>query len=157
MEGLESRKLLAVVLILVVAATMIIAASDDNCGELCLAEPGGLSLSQRVSVSEAIGLIQANEGNPDFVILDVRTSSEYAAGHIESAMNLDYYSNSFQHDLGMLDKEKTYLVYCLTGYRSGLAMDMMEDLGFEYVYGLSGGVEDWQFHGWPLATPEKAG
>lgn len=149
-----SRKLLVIALIMVVAATMIIAASDDNCGELCLAEPGAQFDSPRkISADQALGLIQANEGNPDFLILDVRTSSEYAAGHIEDAFNLDYYSPSFQNDLDMLDRDKTYLVYCRTGHRSGLTVDMMQYLGFEYVYDLSGGIEDWV---WRLASPEQA-
>jgi len=65
-------------------------------------------------VKDAYTLIQKNKGNPDFVILDVRTPAEFADEHIENAINLDYYSETFRDDLNKLDKTKTYLIYCRT-------------------------------------------
>ena len=40
-----------------------------------------------ISVEECYTLIQENQENPDFIILDVRTPSEYASGYIENAVN----------------------------------------------------------------------
>jgi len=97
-----------------------------------------------ITLEEAFALIEDNRGNQDFIIIDVRTPEEYAGGHIERAINLDYYSETFADELNQLDKEKTYLIYCRTDHRSGLALDMMAELGFWEVYNLLGGIEQWE-------------
>ena len=56
-------------------------------------------------------LIQDNQSNQDFVILDMRTKSSFLTGHIDQAQNLDYYSSTFRSDLDQLDKNLAYLVY----------------------------------------------
>ena len=107
-------------------------------------------LFQDVSVQEAFSLIEDNRGNADFIILDVRRASEYQEGHLESALNLDYHSSSFASELDKLDKDKTYLVYCRSGNRSSGAAKIMEELGFNNVYNMLGGIIDWQDEGFPV-------
>ncbi|MCK6599511.1 MAG: rhodanese-like domain-containing protein, partial [Bdellovibrionaceae bacterium] len=62
----------------------------------------------------------------DSVILDVRTPDEYLSGHIKGAINIDFYASDFQNQLGKLDKEKDYKVYCRSGNRSSKAVNMMK-------------------------------
>lgn len=100
---------------------------------------------------EAYDLIKANEGNPNFVILDVRTPEEFEEEHIENAINIDYYMDErtnytkyFRDELDNLHKEKTYLVYCLVDIRSRTTLEMMEHLGFREVYDMSGGIVQWK-------------
>lgn len=76
----------------------------------------------------------------DVVILDIRTPEEYNQGHIEGAVNIDFYSDDFSNQLDELDKTKTYLTYCRSGRRSGLSLETMRDLGFLEVYDLNGGI-----------------
>lgn len=102
-----------------------------------------------VSPQEAHGLIQQNAGNADFVILDVRTPQEYAAGHIAGSVNLDFYRSDFEAGLDKLDKTRVYLVYCRSGHRSGQAVDIMRKLGFAEVYNMDGGIVDWETAGLP--------
>ena len=71
-----------------------------------------------VTIQEAYELIMDNKGNGNFIILDVRTPQEYASGHLEDAINIDYNSPTFQESLTTFDKDKTYLLYCRTGNRS---------------------------------------
>ncbi len=97
-----------------------------------------------ITTQDAFTLIQSNEDNPDFVIIDVRTPQEFATGHIENAINLDYRSETFQEELNSLDKDKTYLVYCGVGSRSASALDIMGVLGFMEAYNMLGGIEQWQ-------------
>lgn len=74
------------------------------------------------------------------VILDVRTAGEYTSGHIQNSINLDFYGQNFKTELAKLDTSKTYLVYCRTGHRSGIAANyMVQELGFTKVKNLSGG------------------
>lgn len=73
------------------------------------------------------------------VVLDVRTPKEVAAGKIENAEVLDFYSKDFLDKLQTFDKDKTYLVYCKSGGRSATACGMMKAAGFKEVYNLDGG------------------
>lgn len=103
-----------------------------------------------ISPEEAYELIQKNKGNSDFIILDVRTPNEFSEGHIEGAINIDFYSKSFREELNKLNKTKTYLVYCRTGHRSGLASKIMEELGFQHIYNMKGGIVKWKAKGFPV-------
>lgn len=89
---------------------------------------------------------------PDQVILDIRTMDEVNKGIIPGAVHLDYYDKSFQKKLGQLNKSKTYYVYCHVGGRSAAASKSMEDMGFEFVYDLEGGIVNWQAKGYQLSV-----
>ena len=102
-----------------------------------------------ITPQEAFTLIQNNQNNPDFVIIDVRTREEFTEEHIENAINIDYYAESFQDELNNLDKDKTYLVYCRSGKRSRNALDTMKELNFREAYNMSGGIIQWTAEGLP--------
>lgn len=82
---------------------------------------------------------------PNTVIIDVRTAGEFAGGKIRGARNLDVMSPTFQSQVANLPKDKTYLLYCRSGNRSGQACGIMSDLGFEKVKNLAGGIMRWPF------------
>ena len=103
-----------------------------------------------VSAKQAVDLIQRNKGNPRFVILDIRTPEEYAEGHIEGAVNMDYYHPGFQVELNKLDKTKVYLMYCRTGNRSGQAFEFMKEQHFTEVYHMEDGIVSWRKEGLPV-------
>ncbi len=105
-----------------------------------------------ISPVDGLAMIEKNKNNPEFMILDVRTPQEYAMEHISGAMNLDYYSQSFQTDLNRLNKGNTYLIYCRTGRRSGHTLNMMRELGFSGVYDIAGGIKAWKAKSLPYLT-----
>lgn len=82
---------------------------------------------------------------PNTVIIDVRSAGEFAGGKIRGARNLDIMSSDFSNQVKNLPKDKTYLVYCRSGNRSGQACEIMGDLGFENVNNLKGGIMSWPF------------
>ncbi|MBK6879038.1 MAG: rhodanese-like domain-containing protein [Ignavibacteria bacterium] len=82
-----------------------------------------------------------------YVLLDVRTSNEFNAGHLMGSLNIDFYDQNFESNIDELDKRMKYLVYCRSGNRSRQAMFLMRDLGFEEVYNLAGGIIAWHDHG----------
>ncbi len=102
-----------------------------------------------ITPQEAFTLIQNNQNNPDFVIIDVRTPEEFVAEYIENATNIDFYSEAFQDTLNTLDKNKTYLIYCRSGARSGSTLDIMDELNFEEVYNILGGMLQWKLEELP--------
>ncbi len=103
-----------------------------------------------IGVDEAVELIEKNKDNGDFIILDIRTPEEYEYGHLENAINIDFYSDSFQQDLARLEKNKIYLEYCMSGIRSARALDLMKKLGFPEVYEIQGGITSWIENGYPI-------
>jgi rhodanese-related sulfurtransferase len=105
-----------------------------------------------IAPEDAFFLIQENESDPNFVILDVRTPGEFSSEHIQNAINMDYFSASFEEDLDKLDKNKTYLVYCHSGFRSGNTLIIMEALNYVEVYDMLGGIVAWKELGFPTTS-----
>jgi rhodanese-related sulfurtransferase len=113
------------------------------------ASEAGSEPGRNVEPGEAQALIRENSGDREFVVLDVRTPDEFAQGHIEGAVLVDYRSPGFRDKMAGLDRSKTYLVYCRTGNRSVGAMKIMSDLGFRSYYHLEGGFKRWVEEGLP--------
>lgn len=103
-----------------------------------------------LSVAEAYTMIQDNQGKADFVILDVRTPSEFAEAHIEGAVSLDFNAVNFEAEVDKLDKDIRYLVYCRTSNRSGQAVNVMKNLGFKEVNDMDGGIVAWRGADYPV-------
>jgi len=108
-----------------------------------------IQIIEHIPPKEVYILIQENKDNQNFVILDLRTSKEFLDEYIENAVNLDYYSNTFRNDLDKLDKNKTYLIYCRSGSRSGNALNITKELGFKEAYNMLGGITKWKSEGLP--------
>jgi rhodanese-related sulfurtransferase len=104
---------------------------------------------KNITPDEALVLIEKNKDNSNLVILDVRTDKEFKGGHIENAINLDFYSETFTDDLNKLDKDKIYITHCQAGGRSAKTLEIMEDLGFIEVYNMEGGIAEWKKKGLP--------
>lgn len=89
---------------------------------------------------------------PNTVVLDVRTPAEFASGHLPDAVNIDVQSADFAAQLAGLDKNVPYAVYCRSGNRSQVALDVMEGAGFTHAYHLGGGIGAWQQAGGQIVT-----
>lgn len=77
-------------------------------------------------------------------VVDVRTESEYAEGHIEKATNIDVLQANFQDKVASLDKDKPIMVYCKVGGRSAKAAGILKEMGFKDVTDLEGGYTAWK-------------
>lgn len=83
-------------------------------------------------------------------LLDVRTSKEYAEGHLADAHQLDYLNTeAFDAGIKQLDKSRTYYIYCRSGKRSHGACLKMKKQGFK-VYDMEGGILNWTKLGMPV-------
>lgn len=85
-----------------------------------------------------------------YELLDLRTPEEFSNGHIEGAKNIDFKHEDFQSMLDELDKEKTYLLYCRTGNKSGQTLDLMKERGFRESYNMLGGIVEWNDEGYDV-------
>ena len=104
-----------------------------------------------VTVEQAAGLINSE---PDIVVLDVRTPAEFAAGHIEGAINVDFMSHDFERLLAQLDSGKRYVMHCKSGGRSTRALSKMRAAGFDQVSHMVGGFDGWEDAGKSVYRPE---
>ncbi len=103
-----------------------------------------------ISVDEAASITE--DPPDDLVVLDVRTPEEYAEGHLEGAVLVDFYDADFTDQLAALDSDVPYLVYCRSGNRSGQTLDVMEQLGFTSAVDVDGGIVAWSGAGLPVTT-----
>lgn len=105
-----------------------------------------------ISVTQAKDTILAHTNDPWFVILDVRRPSEYEIKHLEKGVNIDYYLTDFATILSTLNKNKTYLIHCASGGRSGQVYTMMQNMNFQKVYNMDYGLNAWSSAGYPTVT-----
>jgi len=96
-----------------------------------------------ITVEEMDSLIEM--GNVK--LIDVRTPEEYAQGHIEGAVNIDFRDEDFKKLVSQVDKSKPVAVYCGRGGRSGKCSAYMKKAGFTKIYDLDGGITEWKFKG----------
>jgi rhodanese-related sulfurtransferase len=78
------------------------------------------------------------------ILLDVRTAGEFSSGTIPGALHVDFLSPNFAKNVGQLDKDATYFLFCRSGNRSGQACKTMHKMGFD-VRNLSGGIGEYPF------------
>lgn len=133
---------------IVVITIIALAAAFAGCSD----EPPitvPVQVIKEISAAEAYAMVQQNAGKADFIILDVRTPAEFAAGHLAGAILIDFNAGSYRTEVDKLDKSKRYLVYCRTSNRSGQAVAVMKELGFKEVYDMDGGIVAWEAAGYP--------
>ena len=100
-----------------------------------------------LNCDEAYQLIQANAGNPKFMIMDVRPFELFDQGHIEGAKCKPF--DSIYSGIKSLDKNGIYFIYWATEWRSGEAAEIMNDKGFKEVYYLGEWLQVWVQKGLP--------
>ena len=83
----------------------------------------------------------------DYILVDVRTAEEYDSGHIQNAVNFDFYSESFQNDILSLDKSASIVLYCRTQNRSTKTANYLKENGYKEITVLEGGITSWVKNG----------
>jgi phage shock protein E len=113
---------------------------------------GFFSCSQPQQDGTAIKTITATEykeqAKKEGILVDVRTTQEFEAGHLAGASNADYLDGTFTKSIKDWDKEKTYYLYCKSGNRSSKAAQLMQEAGFKNIYNI-GGYQDLKSAGLP--------
>ena len=83
-------------------------------------------------------------------VIDVRTPAEFAAGHLQGAVNIDVQAVNFSSQIAKLDKNGTYVIYCKSGNRAGQAITQMQALGFSKLTNAGGFADASKSTGLPL-------
>ncbi|MCK5051830.1 MAG: rhodanese-like domain-containing protein [Candidatus Cloacimonetes bacterium] len=119
------------------------------------AEVSSKNMLNEINIKIANSILQNSKGENDLVILDIRTEDEYNNGCIEDAVNINFYDSNFKKIIKLMDKQKTYLVYCQSGIRSKKAVELMSKMGFRKIYHMHEGIEGWKAQRLKLIDPDK--
>ena len=91
---------------------------------------------------------QLQQGDP-FYLVDVREDSEWAAGHIAGATHLGKGILERDIETRIPDKDADIVLYCGGGFRSALAADYLQKMGYRQVRSMDGGIRAWREAGYP--------
>ena len=83
----------------------------------------------------------------DYTLIDVRTQDEFDLGHIDSAINLDFYSDTFQNEILSLPKNEKIVLYCRTNNRSSKTATILKENGYKDISVIRGGITEWVKNG----------
>ena len=93
----------------------------------------------QISMEEAVAMMATEE---NYIILDVRTTEEFAEKHIPNAINIPNETIGSEELAELPDKNQLILVYCRSGNRSKQASEKLVALGYTNIYEF-GGINDW--------------
>lgn len=91
---------------------------------------------------------------PALTLVDVREDHEWAAGHIPGAIHLGRGILERDVEQRIPDLHAPIVLYCGGGYRSALAADNLQKMGYTQVYSMAGGWRAWREAGLPAVTPD---
>ncbi len=87
-----------------------------------------------------------------FFLVDVREESEFAAGHLPGAVHLGKGVIERDIEQAIPDTSAEIVLYCGGGYRSALAADNLQKMGYTNVISMDGGIRAWREAGYPMET-----
>mgnify|MGYP001319318247 FL=1 len=83
----------------------------------------------------------------EHILVDVRTIEEYESGHIQDAVNFDFYSESFQKEILSIEKSSSIILYCRTQNRSIKTANYLKENGYKEITVIEGGITSWVKNG----------
>jgi rhodanese-related sulfurtransferase len=90
------------------------------------------------------------DGGGKFLLVDVREESEFAKDHLPGAIHLGKGIIERDIEARVPDLDQEIVLYCGGGFRSALAADNLQKMGYTNVISMDGGIRDWRANGYPL-------
>src|SRR5712692_9704674 len=90
------------------------------------------------------------ERGEKFHLVDVREESEWDKDYVTGAVHLGKGIIERDAEQRLPDKRAEIVLYCGGGFRSALAADNLQKMGYANVYSMDGGIRDWRDKGYPL-------
>jgi rhodanese-related sulfurtransferase len=104
---------------------------------------------KEISVEDAKKRVQEDR---TVILIDVREDNEWQAGHARSALHIGKGVIERDIEKAVPDAKKKIVLYCGGGFRSALAADALQKMGYENVYSLAGGWRAWKEDKMPIET-----
>jgi rhodanese-related sulfurtransferase len=116
--------------------------------------PGFLKLVQdaktRIKECTVADVKRRRDAGEQFLLVDVREESEWAAGHALGAVHMSKGTIERDVEAKVPDKATPMVLYCGGGYRSALATDNLQKMGYTNVISMDGGWRGWTGAGMPV-------
>ncbi|HLW85196.1 MAG TPA: rhodanese-like domain-containing protein [Candidatus Sulfotelmatobacter sp.] len=108
----------------------------------------------KTRVREAnVGEVKARmDRGEKFLLVDVREESEFAKDHLPGAIHLGKGIIERDIEARVPELNTEMVLYCGGGFRSALAADNLQKMGYTNVISMDGGIRDWREKGYPLET-----
>ena len=108
----------------------------------------------RSRISECtVGHVQATlDAGEKFHLVDVREESEYARDHLPGAIHIGKGVIERDIEQAVPDSNARIVLYCGGGYRSALAADNLQKMGYANVISMDGGIRGWREAGYPTES-----
>ncbi len=104
---------------------------------------------KEVTIDAVKGMLDKGE---KFLLIDVREESEFAKDHLPGAIHLGKGVIERDIELRVPDTATPLVLYCGGGFRSALAADALQKMGYTNVISMDGGIRDWRAKQYPLTT-----
>jgi rhodanese-related sulfurtransferase len=92
------------------------------------------------------------DGGEKFLLIDVREESEFAKDHLSGAIHLGKGVIERDIEQRVPDTSAKLVLYCGGGFRSALAADNLQKMGYTNVFSMDGGIRVWREKQYPLTT-----
>ncbi len=116
--------------------------------------PGFLAVvndaKSRIRQIDIEGLKQLRQSGEPFLLVDVREESEWAAGHASGALHLSKGIIERDIEVRVPGQDTKMVLYCGGGFRSALAADNLQKMGYSDVISLDGGWRAYKESGLPV-------
>ncbi len=109
----------------------------------------GMTHETHIQRAELEALLQTHKAP---LIIDVRSSMEYKAGHIPTALHIPFWKSFSPDTLENADKNKDLILYCEHGPRAGIAKFAYSLAGFKKIRYLEGHMSTWRAENRPMET-----
>jgi rhodanese-related sulfurtransferase len=90
------------------------------------------------------------DGGEKFLLVDVREESEWQKDHLPGAIHLGKGVIERDIEQRVPDLNASLILYCGGGFRSALAADNLQKMGYTNVVSMDGGVREWREKGFPM-------
>lgn len=108
----------------------------------------------RIKETDVLKTRERMERGEKFYLVDVREESEFAAGHLPGALHLGKGVIERDIEKSIEDTGAPIILYCGGGYRSALAADNLQKMGYTNVESMDGGYRGWREAGFPVVHEE---
>lgn len=106
--------------------------------------------SDKVTVDEAAVFLDKHKGDPDVILIDLRSKREFDSLRIENSINIDFSMPDFPETTGKLEREKRYILVDRNGRKSAMAFELMKEQRFPKIHYIIGGINEWIKNNYPV-------
>jgi rhodanese-related sulfurtransferase len=107
---------------------------------------------KRVRETTVDEIKRRQDGGDRFTLVDVREESEYAKDHLPGAIHLGKGIIERDIEVKVPDTSAEVVLYCGGGFRSALAADNLQKMGYSNVVSMDGGIREWREKNYPLTN-----